>query len=103
MSNTLVGTNVSIAGGTGADTLVAGLGAQTLTGGSGAANIFVIAANGTHGAANITISDFGSAAGNMVGLFGYGANEIAHHPGDADHHRRQHPRSRWPTNPPLPS
>ena len=78
MSNQTAGVlGASIVGGTGADTLVAGNGAQTLAGGSGAANLFVIAANGTNSGANITISDFGSAAGNLVGLFGYGANQVA--------------------------
>ncbi len=66
-----------IIGGTGSDTLVAGVGMQTLTGGSGAANVFDIAANGTMSAANITISDFGSATGNLVALYGYGANEVS--------------------------
>ena len=61
-------------GGSGADTLVAGLGNSTLTGGIGSSNMFMF----TDGAAggNVTISDFGSAAGNLVGLFGYGANEV---------------------------
>ena len=74
-------TGVSIAGGSGADTLVAGLGTQTLSGGAGA-NLFVLAKNGTSdtanpSGANITISDFGSSTSNLVGLFGYGAGEVA--------------------------
>ena len=67
----------SIVGGTGADTLVAGVGTQTLAGGSGAGNVFDIVASGTMSAASITISDFGSATGNLVALYGYGANEVS--------------------------
>lgn len=70
------GGNTSLIGGGGSDTLVAGLGNQTITGGAGA-NVFVLAANGTEGEANITISDLGSSASNLVALYGYGANEVA--------------------------
>lgn len=66
--------NASLVGGAGADTLAAGTGNDTLAGGHGSANLFIFS-NGQAGG-NTTISDFGSAAGNLVGLFGYGANEV---------------------------
>ncbi len=68
------GGNASLTGGSGADTLAAGSGNNTLAGGNGSANLFMFS-NGKAGG-NATISDFGSAAGNLVGLFGYGANEV---------------------------
>jgi Ca2+-binding RTX toxin-like protein len=76
VSNASATAGDSISGGSGDDTLVAGIGNQTLSGGTGV-NQFIIAANGTAGNASITISDFGSSAGNMVQLYGYGANEVA--------------------------
>ncbi|NPD65224.1 calcium-binding protein [Lichenicola cladoniae] len=76
ISNQSTAAGDSISGGSGDDTLVAGIGNQTLSGGAGM-NQFIIAANGTAGNASITISDFGSSAGNMVQLYGYGANEVA--------------------------
>lgn len=75
VSNQATVAGASISGGSGDDTLVAGLGIQTLAGGGGA-NQFIIAANGTASAATITIGDFGSSAGNMVQLYGYGSNEV---------------------------
>jgi Ca2+-binding RTX toxin-like protein len=63
--------SATLVGGSGADTLVAGSGTTSMTGGSGAANLFVFSNGSEGGTAYIT--DFGSAAGNMVGLFGYGA------------------------------
>ncbi|MDF3626215.1 beta strand repeat-containing protein [Brytella acorum] len=62
--------NNTVIGGSAADTLVGGTGDSTLTGGSGAANYFII----TDGAAggDYTITDFGSAAGNIMALYGYG-------------------------------
>ena len=68
------GSQTSLVGGSGADTLIAGTGAATMTGGSGADNLFLFS-NGMAGG-SATITDFGSAAGNMVGLFGYGANAV---------------------------
>ena len=65
----------SLIGGSGADTLVAGSGNSTLTGGVGSSNMFMFSDGAAGG--NVTISDFGSAAGNLVGLFGYGANEVS--------------------------
>ncbi len=76
-SNTVTGATTELLGGTGSDVLVAGCGTQTLSGGTGGANTFILAANGTLGSASITISDFDAAHGNVVGLFGYGANEVA--------------------------
>ncbi|AQS91783.1 beta strand repeat-containing protein [Gluconobacter albidus] len=62
--------NETIIGGSSADTLVGGSGSATLTGGSGAANLFAL----TKGAAggDYTITDFGSAAGNLMALYQYG-------------------------------
>lgn len=62
--------NETIIGGSGADTLVGGTGNSTLTGGSGAANLFAL--NDGSAGADYTITDFGSAAGNLVALYGYG-------------------------------
>lgn len=71
----VVGTNNSVVGGTGADTLLSASGNNTLTGGTGQQNFFEFTKSATGG--NFTITDFGSAAGNLVGLFGFGANEVA--------------------------
>lgn len=63
-------------GGTASDTLVAGVGDATMTGGSGDANIFAFR-DGVAGA-NYTITDFGSAAGNLVALQGgFTANDVS--------------------------
>ena len=62
-----------LVGGAGADTLTAGSGNNILTGGAGA-NDFNFS-NGFAGG-NVTITDFGSSAGNLVQLFGYGANAV---------------------------
>ena len=67
------GTQVMI-GGSATDTLVVGIGDATLTGGSGAANIFALR-NGDAGAA-YTITDFGSAAGNLVALYHYKESDL---------------------------
>ncbi|CAI9119466.1 beta strand repeat-containing protein [Brytella acorum] len=64
-----VGDNTVI-GGSASDTLVGGTGNATMTGGSGAANLFVIT-DGLAGG-DYTITDFGSAAGNIMALYGYG-------------------------------
>ncbi len=71
----LVGTDESVAGGTGADTFLSASGNSTLTGGGGQQNFFEFTKSAQGG--NFTITDFGSAAGNLVGLFGFGANEVA--------------------------
>lgn len=68
--------NTTLIGGSGNDTLTAGLGNQTITGGAGQ-NTFVLSANDTQGDANITITDLGSSANNLVALYGYGTNEVA--------------------------
>ena len=59
-------------GGAGNDTLVAGSGSNTLSGGQGS-NTFIFSDTSSGG--HDVIADFGSSAGNLVGLFGYGANE----------------------------
>ncbi|MBS1051806.1 calcium-binding protein [Gluconobacter japonicus] len=64
------GGNTTIIGGTGADTLVAGSGNATFTGGSGGSNLFAL--NGGLAGGDYTITDFGSAAGNLVALYRYG-------------------------------
>lgn len=61
-------------GGTGSDTLVAGVGDATMTGGSGAMNYFAFR-DGIAGG-NYTITDFGSAAGNIVGLLNYTQSDL---------------------------
>ncbi len=69
--------NATLIGGTGSDILVGGHGASTLQGGSGAANSFdLFSINGGSGT-NVTINDFGSAAGNTITLFGYGASGVS--------------------------
>ncbi|MFT8611456.1 beta strand repeat-containing protein [Gluconobacter oxydans] len=60
----------TIIGGSAADTLVGGSGAATLTGGSGAANLFALNKGSAGG--DYTITDFGSAAGNLMALYQYG-------------------------------
>lgn len=60
----------TIIGGSASDTLVGGSGSATLTGGSGAANLFALT-KGTAGG-DYTITDFGSAAGNLMALYQYG-------------------------------
>ena len=69
--------NASLVGGTGTDTIVAGNGASTITGGSGAFNYFDFLS--TNGGSNtqVTITDFGSASGNLLTFFGYGASQAA--------------------------
>ncbi len=62
--------NTTVIGGTGADTLVGGTGNATLEGGSGSANLFALNKGAAGG--NYTISDFGSAAGNLMALYQYG-------------------------------
>ncbi|GBR43842.1 beta strand repeat-containing protein [Gluconobacter roseus] len=62
--------NETIIGGSSADTLVGGSGAATLTGGSGAANLFALNKGSAGG--DYTITDFGSAAGNLMALYQYG-------------------------------
>jgi len=62
--------NTTVIGGTGADTLVGGTGDATLEGGSGSANLFALNKGAAGG--NYTISDFGSAAGNLMALYQYG-------------------------------
>lgn len=66
------GTNELVMGGSGADTFFASTGNNTLTGGAGD-NKFEFS-KGTGG--TFTITDFGSSAGNLVGLFGYGASAV---------------------------
>ena len=66
--------NATLIGGTGTDTLVAGAGASTITGGSGAFNYFDFFA--TNSGANVTITDFGSASGNLLTFFNYGASTV---------------------------
>lgn len=65
--------NGSLIGGSGADTLTAGSGNNTLTGGNGGANTFVFTNSNVGG--HITVADFGTAAGNVVDLVGYGVGE----------------------------
>jgi len=67
------GSSTDLLGGAGNDTLVSGTGNNTLSGGAGS-NSFVFA-NGEAGGQDV-ITDFGSSAGNMVGLFGYGADAV---------------------------
>lgn len=62
--------NDTIIGGSAANTLVGGTGNATLVGGSGASNLFAIT-DGVAGG-NYTIENFGSAAGNVMALYGYG-------------------------------
>ncbi len=66
------GGGTALIGGSGGDTAIAGTGNDTITGGSGGANLFIFS-NGAAGGHDV-ITDFTSAAGNRVGLFGYGAN-----------------------------
>ena len=70
------GSNESVVGGRGADTFSAQSGNSTLTGGHGRGNMFDFTNSAVGG--NFTITDFGKAAGNMVGLFGYGPMEVQH-------------------------
>ena len=70
------GGRTHLLGGSGNDTLIAGQGSQTISGGLGK-NMFDISAYNTESNASITISDFGKSTGNLVNLFGYGANEVA--------------------------
>ncbi|MDG6094356.1 calcium-binding protein [Acetobacter sp. AN02] len=72
-TNLYSGSQVFI-GGTASDTLAAGVGDATLTGGSGASNVFAFR-DGVAGG-NYTITDFNAASGNVVFLYGYGANEV---------------------------
>ncbi|AFW00579.1 hypothetical protein B932_0991 [Gluconobacter oxydans H24] len=60
----------TLIGGTGADTLVGGTGNSTLTGGSGSSNLFALVDG--HAGGDYTVTDFGSAAGNLVALYQYG-------------------------------
>ncbi|AQS88540.1 hypothetical protein AA101099_0334 [Neoasaia chiangmaiensis NBRC 101099] len=62
--------NDVLIGGSASDTLVGGVGNATLTGGSGASNLFAITKD--HAGGNYTITDFGSAAGNITALYNYG-------------------------------
>ncbi len=62
--------NASLIGGSGADTLAVGSGSNTLTGGAGA-NVFSFTSGS---GSQTTITDFGTASGNLVALVGYGAN-----------------------------
>ncbi|GAA4499581.1 calcium-binding protein [Gluconacetobacter tumulicola] len=64
------GGDVTFVGGTGNDTLVGGTGSATMTGGSGD-NLFAFT-NGPGSGGNNVITDFGSAAGNLVALYQYG-------------------------------
>ena len=66
--------NETLYGGAGADTLVAGVGATTMSGGSGAGNYFDLFAS--QSAVDVTISDFGAAAGNKLTFFGFGASAV---------------------------
>lgn len=67
------GTQVMI-GGTSTDTLVVGVGNATLTGGTGDANFFALR-DGIAGY-DYTITDFASAAGNIVALYHYKESDI---------------------------
>ena len=69
--------NATLIGGAGTDTMVAGHGASTLTGGSGASNYFDLFASNGGSNTNVTITDFGAAAGNKITLFNYGASQVA--------------------------
>ncbi|KXV34952.1 hypothetical protein AD940_04990 [Gluconobacter thailandicus] len=60
----------TLIGGTGADTLVGGTGNSTLTGGSGSSNLFALVDG--HAGGDYTVTDFGSAAGNLMALYQYG-------------------------------
>ncbi|MFT9091267.1 MAG: calcium-binding protein [Gluconacetobacter sp.] len=64
------GGNVTFIGGSGNDTLVGGTGSATMTGSSGD-NLFAFTNGPSSGGDNV-ITDFGSAAGNMVALYQYG-------------------------------
>nr|WP_220790407.1 calcium-binding protein [Gluconacetobacter takamatsuzukensis] len=64
------GGSVTFVGGTGNDTLVGGTGSATMTGGGGD-NLFAFTKGASSGGDNV-ITDFGSAAGNMVALYQYG-------------------------------
>ncbi|MBS1062941.1 calcium-binding protein [Gluconobacter wancherniae] len=64
-----VGNNQTVVGGSASDTLTGTTGNSTLTGGSGAANVFQFIDGYAGG--DYTITDFGSAAGNLVGLNKY--------------------------------
>ncbi len=66
--------NETLIGGTGTDTLVAGTGATSITGGSGALNYFDLFAHSA--SATVTITDFGSASGNLLTFFGFGASAV---------------------------
>ena len=65
------GGDTALIGGSGSDTAIAGTGNNTVTGGSGGANLFIISEGAAGG--HDVITDFTGAAGNRVGLFGYGA------------------------------
>jgi len=60
---------MTMIGGSGYDTLVGGVGGDTFTGGSGGA---LFALTQGHAGGNYQITDFGSAAGNLVALYQYG-------------------------------
>ena len=66
------GGNTALTGGSGSDMVIAGTGNNTITGGAGSANLFIFSEGAAGG--HDVITDLASAAGNRVGLFGYGAN-----------------------------
>ncbi len=66
------GEDTALTGGSGSDTVIAGTGNNTITGGAGGANLFIFSKGAAGG--HDVITDFTGAAGNLVGLFGYGAN-----------------------------